>query len=203
MPPLNRGPSYNGNYTRSHSSRNVNANNTINTGVTSDSNSNNNVDSNAPISSPATPAISSPPANSKYFNLTLPAGKSREKSPGRHSKEGHTRSRSFTKQQHGIGSTSSQLSSQYLAQEKAYLRKMRNQSVDDYYSKGIPGAHEVSKADDNDDEDDDDDEEHSSFDGGDNANLLAAIDDDKYQIDYSMALSLMKNSNVNLRKLPI
>ncbi|KAG8203151.1 STE20, partial [Candida africana] len=201
LPPLNRGPSYNGNYTRSHSSRNVIANNTINTGVTSDSNSNNNVDSNAPISSPATPAISSPSANGKYFNLTLPAGKSREKSPGRHSKEGHTRSRSFTKQQHGIGSTSSQLSSQYLAQEKAYLRKMRNQSVDDYYSKGIPGAHEVSKADDNDDEDDDDDEEHSSFDGGDNANLLAAIDDDKYQIDYSMALSLMKNSNVNLRKI--
>lgn len=158
------------------------------------------MDSNAPISSPTTPAISSPPANGKYFNLVLPAGKSREKSPGRHSKEGHTRSRSFTKQQHGIGSTSSQLSSQYLAQEKAYLRKMRNQSVDDYYSKGIPGAHEVSKADDNDDEDDDD-EEHSSFDGGDNANLLAAIDDDKYQIDYSMALSLMKNSNVNLRKI--
>lgn len=203
LPPLSRGPSYNSNYTRSHSSKNVNANNSINAGITSDNNNNNNshANLNTPVSSPVTSSVSSPSANGKQFNLTLPAGKSREKSPGRHSKEGgHTRSRSFTKQQYGAGSTSSQLSTLYLAQEKAYLRKMRNQSIDDYYSKGIPGAHEFSKADDNDDEDDED-EEHSSFDAGDNANLLAAIDDDKYQIDYSMALSLMKNSNVNLRKI--
>ncbi|CAI5759265.1 unnamed protein product [Candida verbasci] len=100
--------------------------------------------------------------------------------------------------------------SQYLAQEKAYLKKLRNQFVDDYYTKGITGANEPVKnineedessaKEDNGDETDIEDENESG-DEESNANFLAAIDDNKYQIDYTMALQLMKNSNVNLKKI--
>ena len=90
--------------------------------------------------------------------------------------------------------------SQYLAQEKTYLRKLKNQFADDYYTKGITGADEESK-DSLDDEEDDEGYDSASNNGGDNATLLATIDDDKYQIDYSMALSLMKNSSLNFKKI--
>ncbi|RCK54721.1 MAP kinase kinase kinase SSK2 [Candida viswanathii] len=138
--------------------------------------------------------------NGKHFNLAYPNSRSRDKSPaGSISEPRSNRSRSSSSKLHSSasGATSSHSNSQYIAQEKAYLRKMRNQLVNDYYSKGISGADEIPA--DNEDEEEDDD--YLSTDGGDNANLLAAIDDDKYQIDYSIALSLMKNSNVNLRKI--
>ncbi|KAI5959412.1 SSK2 [Candida pseudojiufengensis] len=112
-----------------------------------------------------------------------------------------TRSRSLTSTlQYNQQQLQHHLNSQYAAQEKSYLRKLKNQLVDDYYTKGITGA------DDEDvknfeDEDDDEEDYDMVYNDGDNANLLAAIDDDKYQIDYSMALSLMKNANVNLKKI--
>lgn len=104
-----------------------------------------------------------------------------------------TRSSSLTKTQ------LQPITSQYLAQEKTYLRKLKNQFADDYYTKGITGADEESK--DSMDDEDDDEGYDSASNNGDNATLLAAIDDDKYQIDYSMALSLMKNSSLNLKKI--
>lgn len=104
-----------------------------------------------------------------------------------------TRSSSLTKTQ------LQPIASQYLAQEKTYLRKLKNQFADDYYTKGITGADEESK--DSMDDEDDDEGYDSASNNGDNATLLAAIDDDKYQIDYSMALSLMKNSSLNLKKI--
>ncbi|KAL6450307.1 SSK2 MAP kinase kinase kinase SSK2 [Candida maltosa Xu316] len=156
-------------------------NNTINDGHNSKDNGN---------SSPT-------PSNGKpHFNLALPNSRSRDRSPG--GNETHTRSRSASNKQYHSpsGATSSHSNSQYLVQEKAYLRKMRNQTVDDYYSKGISGINDLTNED-----DEDDDEDYSSVDGGENATLLAALDDDKYQIDYSIALSLMKNSNVNLKRI--
>jgi len=104
-----------------------------------------------------------------------------------------TRSSSLTKTQ------LQPMSSQYLAQEKTYLRKLKNQFADDYYTKGITGADDESK--DSMDDEDDDEGYDSASNNGDNATLLAAIDDDKYQIDYSMAVSLMKNSSLNLQKI--
>ncbi|KAK6463637.1 hypothetical protein DFJ63DRAFT_126975 [Scheffersomyces coipomensis] len=89
---------------------------------------------------------------------------------------------------------------QYLAQERAYLKKIRNQLVDDYYTKGISGADDESKDGDvnEDDEDDDDDSNDSSG----NANFLEDLDDDKYQIDFSLAYSMMKNGNANVNMNP-
>ncbi|EEQ38434.1 hypothetical protein CLUG_02560 [Clavispora lusitaniae ATCC 42720] len=51
---------------------------------------------------------------------------------------------------------------QYLAQEKVYLKKIRNHAIDDYYTKGISGADIEPKETDvitNDDDDDDDDDD--------------------------------------------
>lgn len=84
----------------------------------------------------------------------------------------------------------------YLAQEKAYLKKIKNQYVDDYYTKGITGADEEFKESDTNTNDDDD--EGDDVDHGENSDLLADIDDDKYQIDFSLAFSIMKKSNINL-----
>ncbi|CAK9441225.1 uncharacterized protein LODBEIA_P50940 [Lodderomyces beijingensis] len=93
-----------------------------------------------------------------------------------------------------------QQNAQYFAQEKSYLRKIKNQTVDDYYTKGITGADDGNRSIAEEDEDEFEDYESGSTDGGDSA-LLASIDEDKYQIDYSMAVSLMKNSSVNLKKI--
>ncbi|EGW35671.1 uncharacterized protein SPAPADRAFT_69833 [Spathaspora passalidarum NRRL Y-27907] len=78
---------------------------------------------------------------------------------------------------------------QYLAQEKAYLRKMRNQLVDDYYTKGITGADDNVR-DQGDTELNENEEEGT---GDQNTHLLVDIDNDKYPLDFGLALSLMKN----------
>ncbi|RLV91413.1 MAP kinase kinase kinase SSK2 [Spathaspora sp. JA1] len=125
-----------------------------------------------------------------------------------------SRSRSLSSQQ----SPSQQLGHvQYLAQEKAYLRKMRNQLVDDYYTKGITGAddfitrnsvlNENDEADDDDDDNGDDEYDYdfddsttSSQEGGpgdNNTHLLVDIDNDKYPIDFGLALSLIPDKGNN------
>lgn len=84
----------------------------------------------------------------------------------------------------------------YLAQERVYLKRIRNQAVDDYYSMGISGADLDPKDTDtsNNDEDDEDDE-HPSYG---NTDFLTDLDDEKYQIDYSLASDIMKRSNSKL-----
>lgn len=92
---------------------------------------------------------------------------------------------------------------QYLAQEKAYLKRIRNQWVDDYYTKGISGADENFKeGDPKYDDDDDDDEDLLSYG---NIDLLAEPSDEKYQIDYSMAFDIMKrnNSKLNIQSIKL
>lgn len=81
------------------------------------------------------------------------------------------------------------VNSQYVVQEKAYLRKIRNQHEDDYYTKGISGAENDASRESDTFEDDDEDEAH--LDSGD---FLADMDDEKYQIDFSLAISMMQNS---------
>lgn len=79
--------------------------------------------------------------------------------------------------------------SQYLAQEKAYLKKLRSQLVDDYYTKGITGTIDESKEGDSygDDESEEVDEDSpTKADMDYHSNLLADMDDDKYQIDFTL-----------------
>lgn len=85
---------------------------------------------------------------------------------------------------------------QYLAQEKVYLKRIRNQAVDDYYTKGISGANIEPKETDTSNNDEDDDEDELSSYG--NADFLADLDDEKYQIDYSLAYDIMKSTNSKL-----
>lgn len=85
---------------------------------------------------------------------------------------------------------------QYLAQEKVYLRGIRSQWEDDYYTKGISGAGVELKESDSYNNDDDDDDDDVSLYGA--LDLLTDIDDDKYQIDYSLAFDIMKSSNSKL-----
>lgn len=99
---------------------------------------------------------------------------------------GRARSRSITQTlSHNLQNNNKQ----YLSQEKAYLKKMKNQFVDDYYTKGITGA-EMKEVNNN-DEDDDEDEDETNPNG--HSDLLADMDDDKYQIDYNLAFTLLKN----------
>ncbi|PVH16109.1 uncharacterized protein CXQ87_003973 [Candidozyma duobushaemuli] len=87
-------------------------------------------------------------------------------------------------------------SNQYLAQERAYLRRIRNQWDNDYYTKGIKSADdESSKGEINNNEDDEDDDDFSTYG---NTDLLIDMDDEKYQIDYSLAFDIMKSSNSNI-----
>lgn len=84
-----------------------------------------------------------------------------------------------------------QHNSLFMAQERAYVRKIRNQIVDDYYTKGITGADEESRDGDNnnnEDEDDDYDEETDA-----NTSLLVDMDDEKYQLDFNFANSMIEN----------
>lgn len=84
---------------------------------------------------------------------------------------------------------------QYLAQEKVYLKRIRNQWVDDYYTKGISGADEdLKESDNNSNNNYDDDEEDDLLSYG-NSDFLTDMDDEKYQIDYNLAFDIMKNSN--------
>lgn len=88
---------------------------------------------------------------------------------------------------------------QYLAQEKAYLRRIRNQWVDDYYTKGISNVSaddEALKSDSAYPNEDDDDEKDFLTYG--NSDLLTDLDDEQYQIDYSLAFDIMKSSNSNI-----
>lgn len=94
---------------------------------------------------------------------------------------------------------------QYLSQEKAYLKRIRNQRVDDYYTKGISGANinikdsdtvkgaSISSQNGN---DDDDDEVNLSPD--EDSGLLADMNNGKYEIDYNLAFDIMKSSNSKL-----
>ncbi|PSK39217.1 hypothetical protein C7M61_001820 [Candidozyma pseudohaemuli] len=87
-------------------------------------------------------------------------------------------------------------SNQYLAQERAYLRRIRNQWDNDYYTKGIKSAdEELSKGEINNNEDDEDDDDFLTYG---NTDLLIDMDDEKYQIDYSLAFDIMKSSNSNI-----
>lgn len=84
---------------------------------------------------------------------------------------------------------------QYLAQEKAYLRRIRNQWVDDYYTKGISNVSaddETMKSDSYQADDDDEEKEYLTYG---NSDLLTDMDDEQYQIDYSLAFDIMKSSN--------
>lgn len=86
---------------------------------------------------------------------------------------------------------------QYLAQEKAYLKRIRDQGLDDYYTKGISGAdadlrHEHKLPLGLDEEDDDDNSSQG------NSDSSTDSEDDKYQIDYTLAFDIMKNSNSKL-----
>lgn len=131
-------------------------------------------------------SVNSPPS------LLTPTNK-RQSSSGNASSStgvGRNRSRSITQT---LSHNLQQNNKQYLSQEKAYLKKMKNQFADDYYTKGITGAEakdNESNANDDDDEDDDD-ESHQSG----NSDFLADIDDDKYQIDYKIAFALLKKEN--------
>lgn len=113
---------------------------------------------------------------------------------------GRSRSRSLTQTLgHNLHNNA-----QYLAQEKAYLRKIRNQIGDDYYTKGIPGAADDLREGDSGNYDDDDyEEDETNLDN----DFLAEIDNDKYQIDYNLALSLLKAGrnkiNINPNKIAL
>lgn len=82
---------------------------------------------------------------------------------------------------------------QYLAQERVYLRRIRNEAVDDYYTKGIRGAAEP--RDDDAGEDDDEDDLRSAGPAG----LLADLDDGRFQMDFSLAYDIIKATNLQLR----
>lgn len=87
-------------------------------------------------------------------------------------------------------------SNQYIAQERAYLRRIRNQWDNDYYTKGMKGAdEESSKGDSNNNEDEEEEDDFLTYG---NTDLLIDIDDEKYQIDYSLAFDIMKSANTNL-----
>lgn len=87
-------------------------------------------------------------------------------------------------------------SNQYLAQERAYLRRIKNQWDNDYYTKGIKSADdEMSKGDMNTNEEDEEDDDYLTYG---NTDLLIDMDDEKYQIYYSLAFDVMKSSNSNL-----
>lgn len=101
-----------------------------------------------------------------------------------------TRSRSLSKNQHGTAHAP-----QYWAQEKVYLKKLRNQTIDDYYTKGISGAETEGEEEStvNDLEEEEDTQQESK-------DILAEIDEDKYQIDLSLAFSMVKDGIVNPNK---
>ncbi|ODV79030.1 MAP kinase [Suhomyces tanzawaensis NRRL Y-17324] len=128
-------------------------------------------------------------ANASSSSHTSPASTSTTSTSGVPSSGGRSRSRSLIQTlTHNLQHHNN---SQYLAQEKAYLRKLKNQLVDDYYTKGITGA-DTNLIETNDHDDDDDD---LASNGGGNTDLLADIDDDKYQIDFGLAFSMMKSAS--------
>lgn len=91
-----------------------------------------------------------------------------------------------------LGHVLASSSSLYLAQERAYLKRIRNQRTDDYYTKGISGAALDAR---DLDLDVDSDDDLLSFG---NLDLLTDFADDRNEVDYSLAFDLMKNSGVKL-----
>lgn len=101
-----------------------------------------------------------------------------------------SRSRSIGKSQNQHGAHAAH--GQYSAQEKVYLKKLRNPTMDDYYTKGISGSGDsdtVATA-----ELDDDDQDTTQ----DLQDL--AEDDDKNQIDLLLALLMARDGIVNPNK---
>lgn len=84
----------------------------------------------------------------------------------------------------------------YLAQERVYLRRIRNQADDDYYTKGISGADIEPKENDTSNNDEDDEDDELAAHG--NTDFLADLDDEKFQIDYNLAYDIMKSTNSKL-----
>lgn len=87
--------------------------------------------------------------------------------------------------------------SQYLAQEKVYLKKIQNHATDDYYTRGISGASVEPKETDvinNGEYDENDDADVSG-----NLELLTDLENEKYKIDYNLTFDTIKNSNARLR----
>lgn len=92
----------------------------------------------------------------------------------------------------------------FVAQERAYIKKIRNQIVDDYYTKGITGADEYSKdseRDSNDNENDEDDYDYDEEEEG-NTSLLVDMEDEVYQLDSVSATTLLENNINNLKINP-
>lgn len=89
----------------------------------------------------------------------------------------------------------------FVNQERAYIRRIRNQIVDDYYTKGITGADESKDNDTesniNDEDEDDIDEETEA-----NTSLLVDMDDDNYQLDMVSASNLLANNMNDLKINP-
>lgn len=90
--------------------------------------------------------------------------------------------------------------SSFIAQERAYIKKLQNQAGDDYYTKGITGADDniKNKDEDYDDEVDDIDDERQS----EGYSLLVDITDDDYRLDLLSANSLMEKGFNNLKINP-
>lgn len=86
---------------------------------------------------------------------------------------------------------------QYLAQERVYLKKIRNHAIDDYYTRGISGSDIEPKETDvsNIAEEEDDDDTDLSLG---NFELLTDLENEKYNIDYSLTFDTIKNSNSRL-----
>ncbi|ODQ77570.1 hypothetical protein BABINDRAFT_172669 [Babjeviella inositovora NRRL Y-12698] len=78
-----------------------------------------------------------------------------------------------------------QLNTQYLAQEKAYLKKMKTNFVDDYYTKAIVPVGNESEVE---SDPDDDDDPHGALSDD---RLMPEIDSDAYHIDPSMLYPTM------------
>ncbi|SGZ55705.1 CIC11C00000003847 [Sungouiella intermedia] len=85
---------------------------------------------------------------------------------------------------------------QYLSQERMYLKRIRNQAMDDYYTKRIGGGDAELKESDTSNNDEDEEEEGLLPYG--NSDFLTDLDEDKYQIDYSLAFDIMKRTNSKL-----
>ena len=151
--------------------------------------------------SPATSTLNastnpgSPNSTMKIKPSSSPKSTSAANTPNQHKPQLHLQARSKSRMSVLTGSSNT-----YVAREKAYLRKIRNQMVDDYYTKGITGANELREELNDEDEDDEDLQPN-------NNELLGDIDDDNYQIDFNIAFSDLKlgdttiNPNKNITQL--
>lgn len=91
--------------------------------------------------------------------------------------------------------------SSFVAQERAYIRKLGNQTINDYYTKGITGADEEDTSRESNAEEDEDYEDDTN-DEDENASLLVDMDDENYQLDSVSANSLLESGLNNLKINP-